>query len=283
MKLKKEYFFCRKEWWTDLSTNFFGALLGIVVTFGTTGYLEYRDKLAMGRKTALMTISNIEFSIQTLDEVYQELQVQDTVFRTIKGHYPDKLEQVSEDTLYMYINSFLRKQAFVIDPSAEGIFTHSSDIWRTLDNHTLQQRIGHCFATRNALNDYIVYLYEKQQSVAAKFFQEKYLFDRVSLVVAARELTDVPAVRDYLTLYPGSLVILGSHLRELKRMNERNKQDMQITDEEFAEYLRFNDEDYGDPEDEGVTGDGAAAVADDDAQKGADAEAGAESSGTVAQ
>ena len=35
MKPKKTRFFFTKQWWADLSTNFFGALLGIVVTFGT--------------------------------------------------------------------------------------------------------------------------------------------------------------------------------------------------------------------------------------------------------
>ena len=66
MKPKKNRFFFTRQWWADLSTNFFGALLGIVVTFGTTGYLDYRDKRSMGRKTALMTISNIEFSIRII-------------------------------------------------------------------------------------------------------------------------------------------------------------------------------------------------------------------------
>lgn len=267
MKPKKNRFFFTRQWWADLSTNFFGALLGIVVTFGTTGYLDYRDKRSMGRKTALMTISNIEFSIRTLDEVCQELRAQDTVFMRIREHYPDRLEQIAEDTLYMYINGFIRRQGFIIDPSAEGIFTHSSDIWRTLDNHTLQQRIGHCFATRNILYDYIVYMFQKQQDAAARFFDEKFLFDRESLAAAARELTDFPAVRDYMALYRGHLDILDSNLRELKRMNERNKQDMRITDEEFAEYLRFFDEDYDDDPDAAGVSDGPAS----DAGGGADA------------
>ena len=68
MKPKKTRFFFTKQWWADLSTNFFGALLGIVVTFGTTGYLEYCDKKAMGRTAALMTIGDIEYSIRKLEQ-----------------------------------------------------------------------------------------------------------------------------------------------------------------------------------------------------------------------
>ena len=50
-------------------------------------------------------------------------------------------------------------------------------------------------------------------------------------------------------------------------MNERNKQDMRITDEEFAEYLRFFDEDYDDAPDAAGVSDGPAS----DAGGGADA------------
>lgn len=110
-------------------------------------------------------------------------------------------------------------------------------------------------------------MFQKQQKAAARFFDEKFLFDRESLAAAARELTDFPAVRDYMALYRGHLDILDSNLRELKRMNERNKQDMRITDEEFAEYLRFFDEDYDDDPDAAGVSDGPAS----DAGGGADA------------
>lgn len=106
MKPKKTRFFFTRQWWADLSTNFFGALLGIVVTFGTTGYLDYRDKRSMGRKTALMTISNIEFSIRTHDRGMSGAAGPGYRFHAYPEHYPDRLEQIAEDTLYMYINGF---------------------------------------------------------------------------------------------------------------------------------------------------------------------------------
>ena len=85
-----------------------------------------------------------------------------------------------------------------------GVFRYDGKVWMLVremcirdSNHTLQQRIGHCFATRNILYDYIVYMFQKQQDAAARFFDEKFLFDRESLAAAARELTDFPAVDVY--------------------------------------------------------------------------------------
>lgn len=106
MKLKMKNFLRQRQWWAGFWANFFGALLGIAVTFGTSGYLEYREKKAMGRTAALMTISNIEFSIQTFDVVSEVFRSRAAVFKTILEHYPDELYRVSEDTLYMYTTVF---------------------------------------------------------------------------------------------------------------------------------------------------------------------------------
>ncbi len=241
--------FFNREWWANLSTNFLGALLGIIVTFGTTGYLEYKEKKGLERKAVLMTVSNIEFSIDALKDAYNSLQQYDTVFTTVRKHYPDKLAQVPEDTLFMYINRFTQVIGFIIDPSAEGIFTHSSDIWRTLDNPTLQQRIGHCFAFRNRLYDLLVDIARQQKESAGDFFSDKFLFDYRNTAEIVQKLTDRPSVRNFLALYPSIVRLVRSNLRELEQMNERNKQDIRMTEEEYAKYyLQFYNEDYGEEE-----------------------------------
>lgn len=247
MKPKMKNFFRQRQWWAGFWANFFGALLGIVVTFGTSSYLDYREKKAMGRTAALMTISNIEFSIQTFDVVSEVFRSRATVFKTILKHYPDELYQVSEDTLYMYINSFNKIHSdFIVDSSAEGIFTHSSDIWRTLDNPTLQQRIGSCFSYRNFLYRFIATLYQKQQDVALKFLDEKYFCDHENLAVIAKELTAIPAVRNFMMYFPSRIDFLDNHLQALKLINKRNMQDMHISDEELSKYLALYEEEYED-------------------------------------
>lgn len=106
MEKNKGSFLHKKEWWEGLAANFFGALLGIAVTFGTSNYLENRDKKAMERTTVLMTISNLEISIQGLEQADRWLKSRDTLFKIVQEHYPDKLDQLSEDTVLMYVNSF---------------------------------------------------------------------------------------------------------------------------------------------------------------------------------
>ena len=235
MKPKKTRFFFTKQWWADLSTNFFGALLGIVVTFGTTGYLEYCDKKAMGRTAALMTIGDIEYSIRKLEADCETFLRYDTVFRAVLDRYPDRLDEVPADTLGLYLNSFFADKFYIVNPAAEGVFAHSSDIWRTLDNYALQQRIGHCFALRNMLNDSSVQLQRRQKEAAEAFFTEKFFGDRKDFLAAVRELTSLPSVRQYFALYPLDVEILMQGVRQLRAMNDRNIQDMDITREELED------------------------------------------------
>lgn len=235
MKPKKTRFFFTKQWWADLSTNFFGALLGIVVTFGTTGYLEYCDKKAMGRTAALMTIGDIEYSIRKLEADCETFLRYDTVFRAVLDRYPDRLDEVPADTLGLYLNSFFADKFYIVNPAAEGVFAHSSDIWRTLDNYALQQRIGHCFALRNMLNDSSVQLQRRQKEAAEAFFTERFFGDRKDFLAAVRELTSLPSVRQYFALYPLDVEILMQGVRQLRAMNDRNIQDMDITREELED------------------------------------------------
>lgn len=243
-------FFRKKEWWESLAANFFGALLGIIVTFGTANYLENREKQAMGRTSALMTISDIELSIHELERDCKQFEADRAIYSTVLSHYPDELDQVPLDTLSLYVNSFFTTKYFVVNPSAEGIFAHSSDIWRVLDNHTLQQRIGHCFALRNMLNSLAIQIRNQIQEAGRGFFMEKYFSDREDFRAAVKELTARPGVRHYLTIYPIDVDWVIEKLHELKQMNERNKRDMNITDEELAKYLEFAREKYGTSESE---------------------------------
>lgn len=147
MKPKKTRFFFTKQWWADLSTNFFGALLGIVVTFGTTGYLEYCDKKAMGRTAALMTIGDIEYSIRKLEADCETFLRYDTVFRAVLDRYPDRLDEVPADTLGLYLNSFFADKFYIVNPAAEMGYSPTAAIsggrWTTMPYNSVSGIVSH--------------------------------------------------------------------------------------------------------------------------------------------
>ena len=113
----------------------------------------------------------------------------------------------------------------------------------------MQQRIGHCFAFRNRLYDLLVDIARQQKESAGDFFSDKFLFDYRNTAEIVQKLTARPSVRNFLALYPSIVRLVRSNLRELEQMNERNKQDIRMTEEEYAKYyLQFYNEDYGEEE-----------------------------------
>lgn len=110
-----------------------------------------------------------------------------------------------------------------------------------MDDYALQQRIGHCFALRNRLNDFSVLLQQRQKETGAAFFNEKFFGDRKDFLAAIRELTGRPAVRHYFATYPPDVEILVKQVQNLRMLNRRNMQDMGITQEELEECLELFD------------------------------------------
>ena len=66
-------------------------------------------------------------------------------------------------------------------------------------------------------------------------FAEKFFGDRKDFLAAVRELTSLPSVRQYFALYPLDVEILMQGVRQLRAMNDRNIQDMDITRKELED------------------------------------------------
>lgn len=50
------------DWWKNMVISIVGTVVGIVLTFGTTFYIEKKDKEKMVRKTVVITLHNLDFS-----------------------------------------------------------------------------------------------------------------------------------------------------------------------------------------------------------------------------
>lgn len=73
------------------------------------------------------------------------------------------------------------------------------------------------------------------KEAAEAFFTEKFFGDRKDFLAAVRELTSLPSVRQYFALYPLDVEILMQGVRQLRAMNDRNIQDMDITRKELED------------------------------------------------
>ena len=54
--------FFDKDFWKNTAGCTVGTLIGILLTFGTSSYLENRNKTEMARKTVMLTLHNLDAS-----------------------------------------------------------------------------------------------------------------------------------------------------------------------------------------------------------------------------
>jgi len=77
------------SWWKDVTIATTGTIIGIVVTFGTTAWLEDKTRKEMADKTVIMTLHNLDSSMDNLSNLLGEMQSNDTLFHRVLSLMPD--------------------------------------------------------------------------------------------------------------------------------------------------------------------------------------------------
>lgn len=98
----------------ELLISIIGTIIGVVVTVGVTYYSEKNDKESMARKIAMLTIHNLDVSINSMSRLVNEMSRQDSIFQYLKAKQTSS-EFISPDTLNMFISGFYSHKIRPID------------------------------------------------------------------------------------------------------------------------------------------------------------------------
>lgn len=99
-----------------------GTIIGIVLTFGTSAWINHREKQETERTAALMVIHNLDSFTEDLGEMVRELQAIDSINMKLLDAR-DRLHTVSEDTLQLFVSGILTHNFNTVDETAETIFS----------------------------------------------------------------------------------------------------------------------------------------------------------------
>ena len=114
-----------------MSANFAGAFLGIVVTFGTTAVIDMHARKSMARRAELIAIAHIDNDIMQLEAICEEMQETDSLYRFVYERHPDRLAEISRDTIDLLLSSMMLPQLLLSNQSAEKVL-FIADIDRTV-------------------------------------------------------------------------------------------------------------------------------------------------------
>lgn len=239
MKLFKD-----KTWWDNMSANFVGAFLGIVITFGTTALIDDIARHRMAKKAALITIAQLDNEIMQMEYTVEEMRHKDSILSYVAGRYPDKIDDISADTIRMFWQYVKMPPIYLHDHSAANIFSGSIEMWKDFDDLELLNSINECFAAQNHVLEFFSDINDYQRETFNEFSSAK----RTTEYDDIWELTEAyiahPAVYDFIRTHSLYTTLLPLFVQLIKDTNQTNKQMAGVSDEElFAMFPSIYEDD----------------------------------------
>ena len=174
-----------------MSANFAGAFLGIVVTFGTTAVIDMHARKSMARRAELIAIAHIDNDIMQLEAICEEMQETDSLYRFVYERHPDRLAEISRDTIDLLLSSMMLPQLLLSNQSAEKAFSNSMETWHDFNDLNLLYSINTCFSLKNTISDLYetvaAYHTEACDSTFEQFERQKKRDDKPTALVRVHE------------------------------------------------------------------------------------------------
>ncbi len=120
----------------ELLLTIIGTTISIVLTFGTSAWLENKEQQQARRLLAMTIINDID---QSLTVIRNRLSFEERGYAVTNylQHNIDRLESIPDDTLFIFFNyittgHFNTNEEF--KKTNENIFNSSQESWRTLND-----------------------------------------------------------------------------------------------------------------------------------------------------
>ncbi len=137
----------------ELLLTIVGTTVSIVLTFGTSAWLENKEQEQARRLLAMTIINDID---QSLTVIRNRLSIEKRgcAVTNYLQHNIDRLESIPDDTLiifFNYITSCEFNTAEEFKKTNENIFNSSQESWRTLNDRKFLNNVMDFYNARNTL------------------------------------------------------------------------------------------------------------------------------------
>lgn len=225
--------------WKSLLYTILGTTISILLTFGS-GILVQQHRQAQDRKmTALMVMGNIEMFTQTLENISGYLAKCDTLATILLSIPKDSLD--APDYLPIISKTAYAQPAMTLthDRTTENIFSNSIETWKNMGNFKFINNIGECFSTMNSIEqDYSSYQ-NRFEEVTGEIIKHPDDFTGKTIQTKALGHPDYRRLLTTLSSYKDYYRYLAAFIR---RMNQKNMQLIDISEEEVMQFVEENRE-----------------------------------------
>ena len=215
-----------------------GTIIGIALTFGTSAWIEHREKQETERTAALMVIHNLDRFIEDLNEMVRELQAVDSINMKVLAA-KDELHTVSEDTLQLFVSGILTHNFNTIDETAETIFSSNIETWKSIGNSEFIELAGNCFSAKRLMVKFLDKLEAEKDELSDLFLKTVFYADppiespREIAATLLRSVTYCSHIKKQHDFY---LRGMEQGVKVLREQTDNCKRMMNVTDEELQQF-----------------------------------------------
>ena len=226
------------DFWTQTLSCTLGTVIGIVLTFGTSAWIDYREQRATERTAALMVIHNLERFCDELEGTVKTLQAVDSVNMKVLDA-KDRLVTVPEDTLEMFVTGIFSFHYATNDETAETIFSSNIEIWKSIGNSEFIELAGNCFSGKRLMVKFQDGLYAEKNELNNTYlktiaYAEKPIESKQEIAAA---ILRSALFRSFIDKQHGFyLAGMQEGLKVLREKTDDCKRLMGVTDEELQQF-----------------------------------------------
>lgn len=216
--------------------------ISIILTFGTAHFLEERQKKAEGKQMVMMVIHDIDNAEETFRQMAKEEELSFMCAQLVLQNV-DNLAKMNTDTISTVTRYIVSSENVLhyLDDSNERIFLSSQDTWKTIDNAAFVDCVQDFYSWRrmtyDKMNNNSYWVKPVLQTEFMEYQMGSYKIDYTSFL--SQRLSE-KKVLDYLDLSPSRQFFYNECVDYCKRMSQKCKFIMGITDEEMNEYVAQN-------------------------------------------
>lgn len=120
------------NWWDSFTSCFVGTLLGIVITFGVSGYISRVEHHKNDRIMRVIAVGKIEDNIKNLKIYANEMKRTDTIYSRLLSYFPDSIDRVPMKLVADFLKDVDRMRPAIFDHSVSNIMLGNAEIWESM-------------------------------------------------------------------------------------------------------------------------------------------------------
>lgn len=226
-------------WWLNFSSAFVGTLLGIVLTFGITAFINFKNKQATAQQITLYTMRTISRNIYRNTNKLKEFEVRDSINKIVLEKYENNdLENLSLEDATAFASQLYQLNLIADNRSTESIFMSDIDIWSNVDNAKVIEVVGESFDAMRLIDKTAEELNHFFNDLYANFYRKKAKYsalspEQKSRIVIKEILDDTDVYLRFSVHYPMKISMMKMSLQLLNFQFEWLKMRLNITDSDI--------------------------------------------------